>query len=120
MMRLYDNRVDKAFRLWKRVYTRHSRRDTIMKNAITHYYRKNFELALLAFKNNSFKEKKKIKKQAIFEVQMEVDTEQNYINKNQHEAESYQKSVKAKIEVRSSMIRAKNSSSKMKKANFEI
>lgn len=41
-----------------------------MKGIMTHYYRKNFELALLAFKNNAFKLKKKERKQIIFEVEL--------------------------------------------------
>ena len=70
----------------REVYHRLKSRDILMKNMITHYFRKNFELALMAFKNNASNEKKKAKRVILFEVEMQVDEQQNYINKNQEEA----------------------------------
>ena len=79
-----------------------------------------FDVAILAFRNNAFKNKKKERSQFIFETQLQCNTEENYINKNQEEAAKRRLEVQSKMEVRSSVINAKNPKVKVPKAKIEI
>ena len=73
MIRIYDNRLEKSFKLWHSIYHVHVRRDVLMKNCVAHYYKKNFELALMAFKTHASNNKKKERKGIIFEMEMQCD-----------------------------------------------
>lgn len=73
MMRIYDKNLEKGFRVWKSVYIRTVKRNKLIKGIMVHYLRKHFELALLAFKNNAHIAKKKVKKRAVFEMQLQCE-----------------------------------------------
>jgi hypothetical protein len=91
-----------------------------MKNLANHFLRKHFDLVLMAFKNHSTKAKQKRRKQVIMEVDLQCDEEQNYVKKNQEIAIKQQKQTRARIEVRSIPLLAKNPRAKVPKAKIEI